>query len=67
VIKLVKKVMCTHCTANSLVGVRINTRIAGIRRGRNSNLSKIGKPNAAVYNISYLSQLYISDKAMVTI
>jgi len=39
----------TYWTANSLVGVRIRTLVAKTRLGRNSNLSRVGKANAAVY------------------
>ena len=37
-----------YCAANSRVGVSTRTLIAWMRLGRNSNLSKTGKVNAAV-------------------
>ena len=39
----------SYCTASSLVGVNIKTRIAGILRGRNRSLSSNGSAKAAVW------------------
>lgn len=46
----------TYWAANSLVGVRIRTRIAFTRFGRNSNLSKVGSANAAVCMVAGYKQ-----------
>lgn len=54
-------VKSTYWTANSRVGVRIRTLIAGTRFGRNNNLSKVGSVKAAVCEMEQLQKTITSN------